>query len=306
MKSNLHEETKWSAQRIGTLNLCAKKYWYRYLQPGGWRADASDSHKEIYRLGLLQNEAAYAGSLLHRYIRQMIAGELAGIKRDIGVQAEAAARLFAQAVEMGARMPLSDLRKGRVKFLRQARGEIISSAEILHRQDQIRACVENWDQLASVLLRSPPGLIRSLLDPPAPLETDVFGFPALLKTDAVVYADGRWTIYDWKSGRHSESDARQAGIYDLFIRRHFKLSPEEDVTAVFVYLPEKSTQRFTFSSDQRDELLWQIREEHSDLALTKKMRTFPAMPGSHCIRCPFQFICDEGKKSMLRMERRLP
>lgn len=204
MKSILHKETTWSAQRVGTLNLCAKKYWYRYLQPGGWRAEASGFHKEIYRLGLLQNEAAYAGSLIHHYIRQMIGGEIAGVKRDVGVQADAAVRLFAQAVEMGAKVPLSELRKGRIKFLRQARGEIISPEEILHRQDRIRTYIQNWDQMEVVsdLLRSRSGIIRSLLDPPSPLETGIFGFPALLKTDAVVQADGAWTIYDWKSGRH--------------------------------------------------------------------------------------------------------
>jgi len=94
--------TAWSAQRVGALNHCARNYRYRYLLKGGWDPNASEEFQNVYRLGLLQSEAAVVGMLIHRRIRRMIAVEIAGLPRDVVTEAEAACREFALAVEMGA------------------------------------------------------------------------------------------------------------------------------------------------------------------------------------------------------------
>lgn len=291
--------TAWSAQRVGTLNCCAKKYRFRYLLKGGWNPEAPEELQTVYRLGFLQGEAAFAGTLIHRRIRKMIAIEMAGLPRNAADEAAAACREFALAVEMGAALPLEKLRKGRVKFLRQQQGHAISPVEIVRWQEHIRNCLTMWDRMDAVdeLLANKAHILREFLDPTSPIFSDVLGVPAYLKTDVVLRTADRAMIYDWKTGKPSESDAKQAATYDAFIRAHFHLDDAALVEARFVYLTEGTVRDFSFEADERAELLWQIGEEYTDLVITDSNpseKRFPARPNRQCTYCPFQALCPEG------------
>ncbi|MFZ4774041.1 MAG: PD-(D/E)XK nuclease family protein [Terrimicrobiaceae bacterium] len=291
----------WSAQRVGTLNSCPKKYRYRYLMKGGWHPDATEELKRIYRLGLLQNESSYAGILMHKHIRRMIAGEMNGFHRRLAESVETACREFALAVELGALQPLDGLRKGRVKFLSQEQGKSISPADVTKWQLQIRQCLETWDKMEEVkeLIDDASSIIPHLLDPPAPILTECLGVPIYLKTDAVLSSGDHWIVYDWKTGRPNESDGKQAGIYEAFIRAEFELTHDITVVVRYVYLTEGIVKSFSFTAEEREELLWQIAEEHTDLLITDadhSERRFPARANGLCQYCPYQFNCPEGKK----------
>ncbi len=292
--------TAWSAQRVGTLNCCAKKYRYRYLLKGGWDPEAPEELQTVYRLGLLQGEPSYAGTLIHRRIRRMIAVELAGLPRNAPAEADAACREIALAVEMGASLPLEKIRKGRTKFLRQEQGHVISPTEVAHWQKHISHCLATWDQLDVVagLLADKACILRDFLDPSAPIYTEALGVPAYLKTDVVVRSDDRIVIYDWKTGKPAESDTKQAAVYDAVIRAHFCLDDAARVEARFVYLAEGTVRDFSFGSDERAELLWQIGQDYTDLVITDSnpaAKRFPARTGRQCAFCPFQFLCTEGQ-----------
>lgn len=295
--------TAWSAQRVGTLNSCLKKYRFRYLLRGGWKPDSSEELQTVYRLGLLQSESAFAGTLIHKLIRRMIAVEMAGLARNVSGEAEAACRELALAVEIGATTPLEKLRKGRVKFLRQEQGHIITPAEVAHWQQHIRQCLTTWDRLEVVeeLLSNKTYILRDFLDPSAPIFSEALGVPAYLKTDVVVRTDDHVVIYDWKTGKPAESDTRQAAIYDAFIRAYFGLDDKVRVETQFVYLGETPNRVFTFDSNERAELLWQVGEEYTDLVVVDsdpRPKRFPARPNRQCGYCPFQLICAEGQAQM--------
>jgi len=151
------------------------------------------------------------------------------------------------------------------------------------------------------LLASKTGILRGFLDPSVPIYTEALGVPAFLKTDLVQRTDDRAVIYDWKTGKPSESDTRQAAVYDAFVRTHFRLGDAARVEARFVYLTEGTVRDFSFGAEERAELKWQIGEEYTDLVIAdsdSSAKRFPAQPSHKCGYCPFQFLCPEGQSQL--------
>lgn len=228
---------------------------------------------------------------------------MAGISLEIGRQADTACREFSIAVEAGATMPLEKVRRNRSKFLRQERGLPFTPQEIARFHEHIRHCLKVWRHHDGTrdLLAHHQHIIREFLDPEKPLLTDALGVPSYLKTDAIVQYGNTVTIYDWKSGNPSESDEKQASIYDAFARAHFQLDEAANVEARFIYLTDGSSRTFTFDADQRAQLIWQVHEEYTDLVITDAKpdpKLFPPRPNRQCDRCVFQFLCTEGQKQI--------
>jgi hypothetical protein len=298
----------WSAQRIVTLNKCQKKYRYQYILKGGWRPDAPPELRKIHQLGLLTTENSLAGNIIHKQIRRLIAGTITGFPANVGDLAEAAASEYANLIKAGEELSLSQLRKGRVRLLRQEKGDEVKEGEIREIQQHIRSCLHAWSKLDLVktLLCRNENIVPDLLDPSFPIFTESLGVPAYLRTDVVFGKDLQWEIVDWKTGRPS-SDERQAAIYDAFIRSRLKLPREADVRVKMVHLPGGMVREFSFSQTDRDELLWQISEEYTDLQITNadpSSRRFPASPGAQCSYCPYQFVCQEGGRIIDRLAMR--
>ncbi len=198
----------------------------RYLLKQGWSPDASAEAREAYQLQLLQTEASFAGMLVHKRIRRMIAGELAGFPRDVVSESVAAGRQFANAVAEGEALPTGSLRKGKVKFLAQHLGQKIDTEAIAEWQEKIRHWLEIWNQMRTVadLLSPTWSIIPQFLDPNQPLFTEVLGAPAWIKTDLVAEnINGDVLIVDWKTGRASVSDRDQGAIYDSVLRDELDL-----------------------------------------------------------------------------------
>lgn len=282
-----------------------KKYRYRYLLRGGWEPDADEERRMAYRLGLLLNELSFTGTLIHKHIRRMIAAEMAGISLEVGRQADTACREFSIAVEAGATLPIEKVRRDRSKFLRQERGLPFTPQEIARFHEHIRRCLKAWRDHEETrdLLAHHQHIIREFLDPEKPLLTNALGVPSYLKPDVILQHGNTVTIYDWKSGKPSESDEKQASIYDAFARAHFQLDETANVEVRFVYLADGSSRTFTFDTDQRAQLLWQIQEDYTDLVITDAKpdpRLFPPKPNRQCERCVFQFLCKEGQKQIAK------
>lgn len=297
-------QTAWSAQRMRTLDSCMKKYRYRYLLRGGWEPDADEERRRAYKLGLLLDEASFIGTLVHKHIRKMITAEMANISLEVGRQADAACRELSLAVEAGSTIPLERVRRNRSKFLRQERGYLFTSQDIARFHEHIRHCLKVWrghDETQDLLAHR-QYIIREFLDPEKPILTNALGVPSYLKTDAIVQHCNT-IIYDWKSGNPSESDEKQAAVYDAFARAHFQLNETATVEARFVYLTDGTSRIFTFDANQRAQLLWQIREDYADLIITDAKsdpRQFRPRPNRQCERCAFQFLCEEGQKQIAK------
>jgi len=273
---------------------------------GGWPPDADNDLQRIYRLNLLQTESAFVGILIHKTIRKMITAEMAGISLEVEQQADAACREFSIAVEYGAALPLNKVSRRRSKFLRQERGSPIIPEEISRWHGHIRRCLTTWKQHAATqeLLAQRSHIVREFLDPERPVYTEALGVPSYLKTDAVLRTEDAVTIFDWKTGSPTESDAKQAAVYDAFVRSHFQLKDETLVETKLVYLSTGSEQVFSFDPENRTQLLWQIGEEFADLRIAdadSSPRHFPPRPNRQCKDCPFQFICKEGQQQVAKL-----
>lgn len=302
-----HATTAWSNQRTRTLNLCPKKYRHSYLQKGGWRPDAPAALRQVYQLSLLQQESSFAGILTHKYIRRFLAGVMNRYPQPIEDSIRAACAEFELAAKRGATLELSQLKRDRSKFLSQELGRPLSDSKIAEWKEKIRRSLETWRSLDLVeqLLSDAPKIVPHLLDPPSPILTHCLGVPAYLKTDAVVARDDGWQVFDWKTGRPTESDERQGAIYDTFVRDEFKLGDDAKVEVIFVYLATREHRAFEYSTDSREELQWQIGEEFTDLLLVDADPSegrFPARPNGLCYYCPYQLICEPGKRILAKRD----
>lgn len=295
-------QVSWSAQKIRLLTQCPRRYRLRYLLSHGWRPNATPEAREAYQLQLLQTEASFAGMLVHTRIRRMIAGEMAGIPRNVASESAAAGRQFANAVAQGEMIPTQNLRKGKIKFLAQHLGRKIDAASIATWQEKICYWLEAWDEMYAVadLLSSRWSILPQFLDPEQPLFSEALGAPAWIKTDLVAEdAKSNVLIIDWKTGRPSEFDRDQGAIYDIVLRDELALGNEADLTVRFVYLSYDTVRDFHFDKDDRAELKWRIAEEMGEILeaeLDPSPGAFRPKPGWQCKHCPFQSICQEGSK----------
>jgi hypothetical protein len=272
----------------------------RYLLKQGWAPEASAEAREAYQLQLLQTEASFAGMLVHKRIRRMIAGELAGYPRDVASEAAAAGRQFANAVAEGETLATRSLRKGKVKFLAQHLGRKIDDETIAEWQEKMYHWLEAWDRMRTVaaLLSPTWSIIPQFLDPNQPLFSEVLGAPAWIKTDLVAENSNKdMLIVDWKTGRPSDSDRDQGAIYDAILRAELELDDEANLTVRFVYLAEGSVKDFQFDTADRAELKWRVAEEIGEILeaeMDPSAEAFRPRPGWQCMHCPFQTMCAEG------------
>ncbi len=251
-----------------------------------------------------------AGTIVHKFVRHMVATSLANLSFHSEKQAEAAVREFTNGVIAGATLTIPELRKGRGKLVRQERGEVVPEEDLARWQTHIQSCLQRWGrwELVEELLANRTHILREYLDPPAPMATHSLGVPALVKTDVVVRDGSGAIVYDWKTGRPNDPDRRQAAIYDLFVRGQFQLPEDAHVQVKMAYLSDRTVINHTFDADERAELRWEIEQEYTDLLITDaktKEEQFPAQPNRQCARCPFQFICKEGQAYLNKTEGRI-
>ena len=301
----------WSRQRVTLLNKCAKAYQFRYLNPGGWRQDASPEVRKIYRLAQLQSESSVAGVLIHKHIRRQLAAAINGFPLRMDDAVATAMREFELIVQRGYATRLEDASKDRIRLIRQERGEKLTPAEIRKHQAVISTCLQTWAEMPEIctLIKDAESLIPQYLDPVKPSVFEVGDTKIFVKLDAVSHQGDLVEIWDWKSSRPHRDDQHAAAIFDLFIREALNLNNGQRVKVHFAHLREGSIQTYSFTDDDRESLRYRIADEVTELQLVDAQtepEDFPPQAGRQCLHCPFQFTCREGfAAACTEAERRL-
>lgn len=257
----------WSISRDTALETCERRYYYRYVVTA--RSNSREPRlREIAHLKHVQSVAMWQGDAFHRAaadIVRALANRRAVNVHDVIARTRAA---------MASHWDFSATRAYRsdAKALLQGRGVALFEHEYEHplppdardaALDRVAAWINHfaaWTkdrELADLLC----GAARVWIEPQA-FGAQAPGFRAqgmqvLTKVDlAIRTADGRFTIFDWKTGivpatsPYGASDAEyQVTVYQLW--PHLALAvPLEAITATLVYVASTPAVEQTFAIDE--------------------------------------------------------
>jgi hypothetical protein len=257
----------WSISRDATLEKCERLYYYQYVVTA--RSNSRDPRmREIAHLKHVQSVAMWQGDVFHRAAADVVRVVASGRPPDVSsVVARTRAAMAAQWDFSAARGYLSDpkaLGDGRGVALFEHEYDQPLSAEARDGAlDRVSGWLERfvvWTRkrgLAGVLRRATRTWIEpDTFGPQAP-GFHAQGAQVLTKVDlAVRSADGRFAIFDWKTGAARAASAYRTtdGEYQVTVYQlwpHLTLAvPGEAITATLVYVGADPLVEQTFTIDQ--------------------------------------------------------
>lgn len=294
----------WSISQDSVFQECKRQYYYsRYGSWGGWEKNASATTKQLYLLKKLDFKAAWVGSRVHDSIKtiveEMREGRLVAfdkaakkledtMKRDY---LDSRDNLFARDYRVFTR------------FFEHEYGLDFPPEEARALVDFGVKCLKNfyegsaYEQLKKVRLSE-----WLFLDDEKPGEMDFEGTKVYVKPDAAFRKGERIILYDWKTGRHEDSDySLQLGCYLLYAMSEWNAKPE-DVDVFEVNLALDYVKEYPDLKSKLDWVKSSVRESIAEfkgslknadpVANVAEEESFPKSNDlSVCSRCEFLRVC---------------
>lgn len=237
----LKNEFSWSKSRHGKLEECARAYYYHYYGSwGGWERGAAALTKELYTLKKLTTRKAWAGSVVHDAIAEVLAEIQAGRTpepaRTRNAVLERMRREFRES-------RAQDYRRRKAFGLQEHEyAEDVAPEEWKANADAVDACLaaffsSRFPKVAAELSEAQWLPIDELGS--FPFEgTKIYAAPDF----AYRTAEGGAVVVDWKTGLARQSDHEQLLGYALFAEAVWGV-PAARVTGLVVYLPAMDEQQ---------------------------------------------------------------
>lgn len=216
----------WSRSRHDTLEVCARRYYWRYYRFWkGWEEDADEEARRAWILKKLTGLRAELGRSLHRRAFEVGFKVAQGLERPAADELEERTREELNRVVAASRDRSAFLASpSHHPFLRSAwYGDGPGEEEIEAVQERLgpthRRLVEHpiWDGVDAGELE-----VLHLDDPDVRPEPDfeLDGVPVYAEPDLLLRRteDDRHVVVDWKSGREREGDLWQVALYGLYLR----------------------------------------------------------------------------------------
>ncbi len=236
----LKNEFSWSKSRNGKLEECARAYFYHYYGSwGGWERGAAPEVKELYTLKKLTTRKAWAGSVVHDAIAEVLAGIKAGRAIEPAKTRDAVRTRMRDDFRASR---AQDYRKRKAFGLQEHEyAEDVAPEEWKANADLVDACL-----VAFFASRFPQ--VAAALSPAQWLPIDELGSFPFEGTKIYAAPDFAWrtpdggaVVVDWKTGLARQSDHEQLLGYALFAEASWGV-PAERVTGLVVYLPAMEEQ----------------------------------------------------------------
>lgn len=216
----------WSRSRHDTLDVCARRYFWRYYRFWkGWEDDADPEARRAWVLKKLTGLRAELGRSLHRRAFEVGFKVAQGLEAPGPDQLEARTREELNRVVAASRDRSTFLAApSRRPFLRSAwygdgpeEGEIETVRERLGPTHRRLAEHRVWEEVREGSLE-----VLHLDDPDVPPEPEfeLDGVPVYAEPDLVLRRcdDDRRVVVDWKSGGKREDDLWQVALYGVHLR----------------------------------------------------------------------------------------
>ena len=315
-------ELSWSASRAGTFGTCRRRYYHEYYGSWlGWDRGAEEVRKQTYLLKKMTRMPMLAGTVLH-----------AALAEWFDRRAEGREMTEAEVAELA----LGDLRAGykvsRDGGWRARPSKLTRLAEHHYGEDCIDEATDAAREYGSrfverlkagascffeapelALARSAPPTDYLTVEGRAPGDRHARGLDTIELFGEKVYAipdfalrtseggEPRYVVFDWKSGRPSERDEFQLGVYVLYAMQKWGAHPEE-VVCIDAYLTrgEFVTKRFDEDaiaaiSDRIESSLEEMRAVHFDADRSLgEPEAFPMVDevsSRECTSCNYRELC---------------
>lgn len=303
--AELKNEFSWSRSRAGSLDECARQYWFTYYGSwGGWAEDAPARPREIYILKQVESRWMWVGDIVHQSIARTLQ--------------------FARAGQPMAEKDLIEwaLQKMRAEFKQSRAGEYrkrpkracglyeheygipITDAEWAEVADHMKACISEFYK--SPYATKLPNLPRGAWLPIEELSHFILdGVKVYVKPDFAYRVDEKTAeIIDWKTGRRDdEADPIQLACYALYaLHQRWAADPHDVITTEYNLALGKARE-----SRMSNEKLHEVREAmRASIARMKALlddpekneaseAKFPVTEDAGtCKRCNYRKVCPDA------------
>ena len=245
MSTSKYTDLTYSYSRAKMLDTCARSYYFSYYaSSGGWRQDAAQKNKQIYRLKKLQGLNSIVGVAIHTAITGLIVNpNLARIdfKRRTNQKIRESYRNSMARKDEWIQDPKLFLMIQEIYYC----GEVTLETQ-LKIIDKIDACGEHLGSCRSL------NEIRHGADIVTVDELKDFtynGCKTYVKVDALYQSrdTGHFIVVDWKTGKGSEIEVEQLLLYVFFMHKMYDI-PVEAIEARLEYLVDGDCASYRFTS----------------------------------------------------------
>lgn len=303
--AELKNEFSWSKSRHDLFVSCRRKYFFHYYGSwNGWKREADERTRQIYYLKKLQSRQMWIGSVVHKYIENLLKTYRSG----------------ETACDQG-RWEANLLSTLRQEFVLSRSGNWSAMKwRLFEHEYETDVTDEEWKRTADLavacfrtFMASPLHERVRALAPDQYLEIEDFshffidGVKVHVVLDFSFRENGDVFIYDWKTGQgEGGMHALQLACYRAYAQQKWDL-PEENIFAVEFNLARNETTEYRGSVGlRRDEALEQIRssirgmqERLADVAgNTAREEDFSFVDNEKsCFTCNFQRVCPKRQPS---------
>lgn len=322
LMADLINHLNWSHSRGQSLQNCKRLYYYQYyLSWNGWKPEEAQVRRHAYRLKQMRSFATFAGELVHEQIKRILL-EWMQTGTVMTVQESIELCWFAWNKALDESQSLQWLH--RPKQFRCFLEDYYVSKDRQRRMEvawnSVRICLGNfyksktWRQIRSSSCDCWLALDSDPFTPTTVNDIPMFGRPdfAYGRMDGG-RGKGVCRVFDWKTGKPRESDARQLRFYALYAESLWGF-PSEDIKARLVYLnPTIIEEEVVFTHKQLQNAKIEMEESFAEMAalLTDRMNNVPLEIADFptikrpdlCPYCSFQEVCPERSALVQTLKR---
>jgi CRISPR/Cas system-associated exonuclease Cas4 (RecB family) len=316
-------ELSWSASRAGNFGTCKRRYYHDYYGSWlGWDRSAEEARKRTYLLKKMTRMPMLAGTVLHASLaewfdrraegREMTESEVADFALGALRQGYKESRDGAWRARPSKLTHLAEHHYGEACIDESTDAARDYGSRFVERIKAGTATFFRAPELAEARAATPQDYLtvegRAAGDRQARgLDTiELFGEKVYAIPDfalrSVEDGEPRYVVFDWKSGRPSERDEFQLGVYVLYAMQKWGARPE-DVVCVDAYLTrgEFVTKRFDEPalaeiSNRIERSLGEMRAVHFDADRSLgEPEAFPMIEDSgsrECASCNYRELCE--------------
>ncbi len=295
----------WSPSRDRLYRNCARAYYFNYYGSwGGWERDAPAPARLAYRLKQMTNLPMFAGTVVHDVIKGSIARIRGGKTVDRDYLLSQASNLMNRGWrdsrgEAWRRMsPKRATTLFEHYYVEGLSGEPVPEAAIRATKSKVQTCLERYleTEVHAALVESAGEDVRSYEEL---TQFEVEGTTVWIAIDLARDTGSGIEIYDWKTGRAREADAKQLRVYGFFASEVWG-APADRIRVHALYLREGESSVETLSDDilaaTRDEIVTSADGLRALLAdpennVARESDFAMADDADTCRECRFQEIC---------------
>lgn len=293
--AELKNELSWSISRDRIFKDCRRAYYYQYYQAwGGWNDDAPEDARKAYILKNVRSIDIWIGDIIHQIIAWVMREKKQGTHIEFKRASEQTLKMLKRTWTQSSHQWWKNNVKANLNLFEHYYNVSPPQEELRMKMEKAARCIRNFygsglpESISAEQLVSIDEFDAFILN-----GVKVFAIPDL------VVNNGRYVLYDWKTGQRSVKDVMQLSLYLLYAKHKWGVESEK-IDIVPVYLNENDLnlepveasdgaeviEYMLGSNQEMKEVLSDVENNTADIAeCPKTTETF------RCQNCKFKEIC---------------